>query len=64
MAYAVLLRLDMAGALPVILHDDDGPLPPEEGVRWRFVAQTDDHDEAVRIAELLRNRSVADRGRA
>jgi hypothetical protein len=55
MAYAVLLRLDSAGPCPVIVHDDD-QLLCSEGARWRFVAETDDHREAIRVAELLQRR--------
>ena len=52
-AYTVLLRLDSAGACPVILSEDSEPLSGEEGVRYRFVAQTDDHGEGIRVGELL-----------
>lgn len=39
-------RLDPAGACPVILREDSKPLTGGEGVRWRLVAETDDHAEA------------------
>ncbi len=59
MTYTVLLRLDPAGACPVILRDDSEPLPGGEGVRCRLVAETDDDMEAARVAELLWHRCAA-----
>jgi hypothetical protein len=59
MPYAVLLRLDAAGACPVILRDDSEPLTGGEGVRYRFVAETDDQVEAVQVADLLQRRMTA-----
>jgi hypothetical protein len=56
MAYAVLLRLDSAGDCPVILREDSQRLSREKGVQYRFVAQTDEHGEAVRVVELLNRR--------
>jgi hypothetical protein len=56
MFYAVLLRLDSAGACPVIVPEDAPPLGSEKGVRYRFVAQTNDHGEAVRVVEVLQRR--------
>ena len=56
MTYTVVLRFDPAGACLRILHDDSEPLPGGEGVRYRLVAQTDDQDEAVAVADLLRRR--------
>lgn len=52
-AYTVLLRLDPAGTCPVILHDDSEPLTGGEGVRWRLVAETDDHGEGIRVIEAV-----------
>jgi hypothetical protein len=40
----------------VIVRKDAEPLSGAEGARWRFVAQSDDHSEAVRMAELLQLR--------
>ena len=57
MAYAVLLRLDAAGACPVIVSADD-ELPSADGTRWRFVAATDSLAEAVRLHEQLHERQV------
>jgi len=59
MLYVVLVRLDESGAGPVILREDSDPLRREEGVRYRFVAQTDDPVEAVRVAELVKLRFEA-----
>jgi hypothetical protein len=56
LVYAVLLRLDATGTSPVIVREDAPPLEGEKGVRYRYVAQTDDHGEAVRVAELLSRR--------
>jgi hypothetical protein len=53
MAYAVVLRSDQTGACPVILRDDSKPLPGGDGVRYRFVLETGDEDEAVRVADRL-----------
>jgi hypothetical protein len=59
MTYAVLLRLDGAGACPVILREDSEPWTGGEGVRWKLIAETDDHGEAIRVAELLQRRCDA-----
>lgn len=53
MVYAVLLRLDASGARPLVLREDSPPLGSEKGVLYRFIAQTDDHGEAVRVAQQL-----------
>jgi hypothetical protein len=45
--------------VPPILHDDSEPLTFGDGVRYRLVAETDDHDEAARVADLLRQRIEA-----
>lgn len=58
MAYAILLRVDAQGTRPVLVREDD-KLPPEKGVLWRYVARTDDHAEALRLAEVLRQRCDA-----
>jgi hypothetical protein len=55
MTYAVLLRFDSAGACVNIPREDDEPLMGD-GVRYRLVAQTDDHGEAVAVADLLHRR--------
>jgi hypothetical protein len=55
MAYAILLRLEAHGARAVLVREDD-ELPPEKGVRWRYVARTDDYAEALRVAEVLQRR--------
>jgi hypothetical protein len=52
MTYAVLVRIDAAGAWPVVAGPDTD-LRGEEGARWRFVAETDDIDEAYRLHALL-----------
>jgi hypothetical protein len=56
MPCAVLLRIDPAGACPLILRDDSEPLTGGDGVRHRFVAETNDHVEAVQVADLLQRR--------
>jgi len=56
MVYAILLRMDSSGARPLILREDSPPLGKEEGVLYRYVAQTEDHGEAVRVAEVLKVR--------
>jgi hypothetical protein len=55
MCYAILLRQDEAGECPVLVSQYD-KLLTSRGVRWRFIAQTDDHDEAIRTVELLQRR--------
>ena len=55
MTYAVLVRLDAAGACPVIVSADD-ELVSTEGTRWRFVAETDNLSEAIRVHGELRER--------
>jgi len=57
--YAVLLCFESAGASPLIVRDDDEALISGDGVRFRLVAETDDHGEAVRVAELLRRQIAA-----
>jgi hypothetical protein len=59
MTYAILLRVDAQGTRPVLVGEDD-KLPPEKGVRWRYVARTDDHAEALRVAEVLQQRCDVD----
>jgi len=59
MTYAVLLCFDSAGASPLILRDDDETLLGGDGVRFRLVAETDDHGEAERVAEQLRRQIAA-----
>jgi hypothetical protein len=59
MIYAVVLRFDPAGTCLRILHDDSEPLTGGDGVRYRLVAETDDHGEAARVADLLRQRIEA-----
>jgi hypothetical protein len=54
--YVVLLRLDSTGSCPVLRGGDALPVDGEIGVRYRFVAQTDDYGEAVAVVELLRRR--------
>jgi hypothetical protein len=56
MRFWIVLRIDSAGACPLILSDDSAPLTRMEGVRYRLVAQTDDHGDAVRVTELLQRR--------
>ena len=56
MTYAVLLRIDPASTCPVIVPEDSPPLQADKAVRYRFVAQTDDHGEAVQVLELLHRR--------
>ena len=56
MLYAILLRLDSAGLRPLIFREDSPPLGSEKGVRYRYVAQSDDHGEALRVVELLQRR--------
>jgi hypothetical protein len=43
----------------VILRDDSEPLIGGTGVRYRFIGQTSDFGEAVRMAESLRRRCAA-----
>ena len=50
MTYAVVLRFDPTGTCLRILHDDSESLLAGEGVRYRFIAETGDHGEAVRVA--------------
>ena len=54
MTYAVVLCVESVGASPMVLPDDSEALIDGDGVRYRLVAQTDDHAEAVRVADLLR----------
>ncbi len=54
-SYAILIREDEAGVCPVLVRQYDRLLT-SRGVRWRFIAQTDDHDEALRTMELLQRR--------
>jgi hypothetical protein len=56
MRYAVVLRFDRTGTCPLILHNDSEPLTGGDEGRYRFVAETDDHAEAVAVADLLRRR--------
>ena len=55
MCYTILLRHDEAGECPVLVQQYDRLLT-SRGVRWRFIAQTDDHEMAVRTVELLQRR--------
>jgi hypothetical protein len=59
MTYTVLLCFDSAGPSPLILRDDDEALISGDGVRFRLAAETDDHGEAVRVAETLRRQIAA-----
>jgi hypothetical protein len=54
MIWAAILRFDPAAVCVNILRDDAEPLPGGDGVRYRLVAQTDDHGEAIRVAQLLK----------
>jgi len=56
MVYAILLRMDSSGASPMILREDSPPIGSQKGVRYRYVAQTEDHGEAVRVVEMLTRR--------
>jgi hypothetical protein len=60
-SYAILIREDEAGACPVLVGTYDRLLT-SRGVHWRFIAQTDDHAEAVRTVELLQRRYDSDAG--
>ncbi len=52
MAYCLLLRFDSAGPWPVLLRDDE-QVRVADGVRYRFIAETDTWEEADSIrAEL------------
>jgi hypothetical protein len=53
MLYVVVLCFDSAGVSPLILRDDSEPLLGGDGVRYRFVAETKDYAEAVRLADQL-----------
>jgi len=55
MTYAVLVRLDAAGAWPVIVSADD-ELPGADSARWRFIAETPSLSEAVRLHAMLQDR--------
>lgn len=55
MCYAILVRRDEAGECPVLVHQYD-TLMTSRGVLWRFIAETDDHEEAIRTVELLQRR--------
>lgn len=59
MAYAVVLRFDAAGVRPLIVGHDSDPLPEEDGVRYRLVAVTGVHEEAVGVADTLQRRIEA-----
>lgn len=50
--YVVVLGFDSTGVRPLILRDDASVLGTED-VRCRFVAQTDDPEQAMRVVELL-----------
>jgi hypothetical protein len=53
MAYCLLLRFDSAGPCPVLLRDDEQVTGGGDGVRYRFIAQTESWEEADAImAEL------------
>jgi hypothetical protein len=64
MTYAVFLCFDSAGPSPLIRGEDSEPLIAGDGVRFRFVAETEDHGEAVRVAKTLRRRIAAGELRA
>ena len=54
MAYCLLLRVDSAGPWPVLLRYDE-QLTIDDGVRYRFIAETDTWEEADSIrAEFCR----------
>lgn len=53
MRYAVIIRLDQTGSTAFIHREDSAPLEGEDGVRYRLVAETDDHGDAVRITDLM-----------
>ena len=55
MGYCVLLRFDSAGSCPVLLREGE-QLSRADGVRYRFVAETDSWDEANAIQEQLRRK--------
>ena len=54
MTYAVLLRRDSAGATVFIRRNDSRPTAGDQEVR--VVAETDDHEDAILVADLLRRR--------
>lgn len=56
MRYQVVLITDAIGSTPTILHDDSPPLVGSPGVRFRLVAETDDHGEAIAVAQLLKKK--------
>lgn len=58
MRYAILLCLDASGARPVLVREGE-ELECEKGVRWRFVAETEDYGEAVQVTEVLQRRCDA-----
>jgi hypothetical protein len=43
----------------VILRDDSEPLSGGDGVRYRFIAETDDRGEAIRVADSLERQCAA-----
>ena len=56
MTYAVMLRFDPVGVCVNIVREGSEPLLGGDRVRYRLVAETDDHGEAVAVADLLRRR--------
>jgi hypothetical protein len=49
MPYAVVVGIDAVGEFPMLLHDDD--IPPAGHLRFRWIGQTSDRSEAVRMVE-------------
>ena len=58
MAYALLVRFDSAGPCPVLVRDDER-LDRPDGVRYRFVTQTDTWEEADAIRDELHRKIEA-----
>lgn len=53
MKYGVFVRTDPAGPWPVIVGPDTPFFEESKRVRWRYVAQTDDIEEARWIRTAL-----------
>jgi hypothetical protein len=58
MRYAVIVRFDQTGSTAFTRREDSAPLEGEAGVRYRLVAETEDHGEAVLVADLEQQRVV------
>jgi hypothetical protein len=58
MAYCLLLRFDSTGPRPVLLREDE-PLTGGDGVRYRFIAETETLAEANEIQQQLYRRIEA-----